>query len=92
MILEKELENLTKDLLDKKEQSTKNEINNQINDTNDELKKIRGQIQANADEIERLRGEMHLNELKIIFLDDEKGLRRRDVQTDGLYDYKNKSI
>lgn len=31
MILEKELENLTKDLLDKKEQSTKNEIKNQIN-------------------------------------------------------------
>ena len=87
--LQKEIEDLTNKIFNEKDDTVKAELQKELDKKNDE-DKINIATRYNVQkEMERIREEIKLNELKPTFHEEKTGLRRRDVQTDGFYDYEN---
>ena len=85
--LEIEIDNLIAQIFEEKDEAIKADLQKQLNKANEDFEKNRKAITENAKEMERIREEIKLNEQKPTFIEEKEGLRRRDVQTDGFYNY-----
>ena len=85
--LEKEIDDLTEKIFEEEDETIKEELTKELNKTYNEYVKNKEAIDENAKKMDKLREEIEANELKPTFIEEGKGLRRRDVQTDGYYNY-----
>ena len=85
--LQKVIEDLTNKIFNEKDEKVKAKLQEELDKKNEEDKmniNLRRNVQK---EMEKIREEIKLSEQKPTFIEEKEGLRQRDVQTDGYYNY-----
>ena len=85
--LQKVIEDLTNQIFNEKDEKVKAKLQEELDKKNEEDKmniNLRRNVQK---EMEKIREEIKLSEQKPTFIEEKEGLRQRDVQTDGYYNY-----
>ncbi|WP_289705259.1 hypothetical protein, partial [Bacteroides acidifaciens] len=85
--LQKVIEDLTNKIFNEKDEKVKANLQKELDKKNEEDKmniNLRRNVQK---EMEKIREEIKLSEQKPTFIEEKEGLRQRDVQTDGYYNY-----